>query len=378
MPKPNFFSWGKKQRKPSEDPSSKLALQAMPDPLVHRPDEDADNMHSQFRLATLPQSRRTSAFYKPSGSLGYFANESTPDIQRPHASPTNSKSHAPRVRPRRPPRPPSLYDSSTDSELFSLPPPPKRHISTPSDESFESTRRRPVPELDTHWENFLKDVDEDPQSLQMQPSPINGSHTKNSSHLLYRTHGRSTPHLPLSDNVSLRPRHRTKFDEDLEKALSSFPLPPGSGGTMKKIPNPLVLRPTPSIATLPPSPISSHDSTPITTPTSPNHPASVLKKPSGYFNTIRGSSQALNYLDSQSTTCLAGSIFNPPGRLRHHISTYSFESSPLSSMHRPTLSGSSSASTSTSSLSSRSKHLPPLPSEHKAQLEASVQWGYAV
>ncbi|TFK43649.1 hypothetical protein BDQ12DRAFT_189931 [Crucibulum laeve] len=99
--------------------------------------------------------------------------------------------------------------------------------------------------------------------------------TKPKPRSLYHSTG-STPHLPYVEPYSpspsrldVHPRPSFVHSESLADPLALFPSPPPLI-IRKKVPKPLILRPTPSIAPLPPSPcFSSRDSTPPTTPITP-------------------------------------------------------------------------------------------------------------
>jgi len=201
--------------------------------------------------------------------------------------------------------------------------------------------KRSMPELDGTWKGFLEDVEEDYDSLGI--SPVDGNGTNGTHH-----HSMSISHISDNGNTTTAtsarwPQHTPSVHAALNSAkipepLSVYPVPPshltdsayvnapllqstnGSesqiGGMerpgnipqlslpalspliiRKKIPHPLVLRTTPSIARLPPSPVfSTPNSTCLRTPPTPrslspqltNNGAtrkpirliSILKKPS--------------------------------------------------------------------------------------------------
>ncbi|KAJ7068167.1 hypothetical protein C8F01DRAFT_1246705 [Mycena amicta] len=190
----------------------------------------------------------------------------SPHADEPPSSPSPFDRPLPSVPPRRPPRPPSLnleLDLESSSPLRARRAEP-RAISSP--------RRRP-PQLDNTWAGFLRDTEEDDDFVPRV-------------HLTRRSNA-SNPTLVRSKVSEPAPRIDCHSESDSESSpewsspsthfpLSLFPSPPP---LRARRPAPLILRPTPTIAPLPPSPgFNSNDSTPVATPTTPKYPLSILKR----------------------------------------------------------------------------------------------------
>jgi len=98
----------------------------------------------------------------------------------------------------------------------------------------------------------------------------------------------STPHFKSPHELNSESDSEDESGQiDVGFSLSQFPTPPRPPMPRRRMPpKPLVLLPTPSIAPLPPSPLlSSGESTPVATPTTPRYTEpcmrkGILKKPS--------------------------------------------------------------------------------------------------
>ncbi|KAF5393656.1 hypothetical protein D9757_000123 [Collybiopsis confluens] len=308
--------------------------------------------------------------------------------------------------PRRPPRPPSLDLSEP------LPSVPSGQLDSESPSWTIASRgqtlkkpKRSMPELDGVWKGFLADMDEDPNLLHKRPMPkLPPFHHSNSDSTTYgvgRVSSRRRP-VPcgnksahnLSDlklERSPSPSLSTSSSDSLSDAtdfdsLALFPAPPPLR-VRRKIPEPLVLQPSISRSPLQQSPaLSSLDSTPVTTPTTPTPlqscrktftPPSILRKPS---------SPALSHNYPLMPDYLPpephySHVFHTrPGRLAHSSSSPEPNIPPMTTLsaHRST-----SSDTFTFANSSRQpryeKPLPPVEVRQWNSNSASeVQWGIAV
>ncbi|KIK65373.1 hypothetical protein GYMLUDRAFT_94025 [Collybiopsis luxurians FD-317 M1] len=353
----------------------------------------------------------------PTPTRSFLSSSSRPSSSRQRSPVSNAGSSIERstslskTSPRRPPRPPSLN--------LSVPPPTdspaKAGIKSASAgiNSSLSTlaNRRPIlvkakrsmPELDGVWKGFLADVDEDVNLLDKHPIPkLPSLHHHSRSDLALRQDGGGSPnsrHVLCSskstNNLSKlewspSPRSSVSSSDSLSTdfdSLALFPAPPPLK-IRKKVPKALVLRPMPSIASLPPSPgLSSPESTPVTTPTTPTPsqclrktttPPSILKKPS---------SPALSHSFPAGPDPLASELHNNhgscfrPGRIAHSLSSPTPGSPPMSmtAAHRST-----SSDIITFSNPSRNKVVPSRsnkslpPAEQHSYFAPEVEWGIAV
>ncbi|KAF7355238.1 hypothetical protein MSAN_01439800 [Mycena sanguinolenta] len=144
-----------------------------------------------------------------------------------------------------------------------------------------------MPVLDNVWEGFIRDVEgpvEDIHDFTIYGLSNDGSQRRVPSFLdyppiptpqlrtsLYRTGASgSTPHFKSPHELNSDSEESEDEEQiDVGFALSQFPAPPPPPPMPRRRtpPRPLVLRPTPSIAPLPPSPsFSSGESTPVATP----------------------------------------------------------------------------------------------------------------
>ncbi|KAJ7283759.1 hypothetical protein C8J57DRAFT_1498769 [Mycena rebaudengoi] len=357
---------------------------------------------------TRPSSSRTScSIYSQPNPAGYS----------PVASPQTLHRSLPSLPPARPPRPPSLNLDTLEATLF-LPTPPSSTggRSTPRPCPVHQVAHR-MPELDKVWEGFMKDVEGDAESPTPRPSPPSAkptrarrpahaiTDTRSQPHGLYCASG-STPHLPYiarpdksprifspesdfesSDDEISHPGRKTGF------SLSLFPAPPPFT-VRRRAPKPLVLLPTPSIAPLPPSPsLSSGDSTPLATPTTPRSaapsihsarkstsPVSILKKTSGQpspavFSPALPTSPTTFNASSGWPTESTGSS---PRRLRSAQSVPYLQAPPVSNTHRNTASD-------TTSVTNTRQVTPSDPRRHARKFQKGspasndqIEWGYAV
>lgn len=207
------------------------------------------------------------------------------DLKRPTARPyshAQSSSRSPSlsinnlpsdyIPPRRPPRPPSLYGPIPSQSEYAL------SCSLPEDSVF-SQSVSDLPNLDSVWERFLKDTNEDPNSLLMEVAPRKAKNSGWSRRTRlkprvqddrdicvvespgYSQYSRSyaiasSPCVPCCDQAG----EKCILSDDYITSHSFLDAPLHT----KKVPIPLVLFATGS---------SSYDSTPVATPTTPSPPA---------------------------------------------------------------------------------------------------------
>ncbi|KAF7301363.1 hypothetical protein MIND_00701500 [Mycena indigotica] len=271
----------------------------------------------------------------------YTSRRSPTTAPLPH-SPSLSERPLPPMPPQRPPRPPPLDLDGLDSSSSHSP--------------ISSRRRRRPPQLENTWASFLVEDDHlapranftrysnaSNPTLSASKSPSHASDYSDSDGSADGTHSITSSDFPLS----------------------LFPKPPP---LRTHRPPPLTLRPTPTIAPLPPSPafINSNDSTPVATPTTPvprqrqlTSPIIMLKKPSGRR------ALPISPPSSPPTSPLPPSpnvVKSPIGpRLRSAQSVPHLQ--PIASTHR---------NTSSDSITQRQPR-PPLPLDREVR-----QWGYAI
>lgn len=267
------------------------------------------------------------------------ASSSSSIMRRPHSPPSHyppspertsalGSPHSldrplPPVPPVRPPRPPSLNLDAIELAVPLTPPSLKSRRTRPPHQQrlvSEPAIRHKMPELDSVWEGFMKDVEgddftipprrwhpsKDPFNFSVEPQRGVRAISDRPRPSLYRAWGsESTPYLAYSSGGQTSDSESEYSDEETNQgdagfSLSLFPVPPPLPMRRRIPPKPLVLLPTPTIAPLPPSPsCSSGDSTPLATPTTPRSaepslhdhsarksrsPVSILKKPGTSFS----------------------------------------------------------------------------------------------
>ncbi|KAL0582034.1 hypothetical protein V5O48_000092 [Marasmius crinis-equi] len=331
--------------------------------------------------------------------------------------------------PSRPPRPPSL-----DLECPPLPPKkfeleqPRVSPKCQNTRSSSLRSKASLPELDGVWHGFLKEVDENPNSLRAggkhgQRRPSNASSLSSRSNAAPRSSPR--PSKRFGDLPPSPPFDKRQFDiaaispldlvnqpgtdgeddvrepdsphaQDFSLSLSLFPSPPPLNIRKKMIPKPLDLRNSSfsSLPVPPPSPsTSSSDSTPLATPSTPTQ-SSVVLSPRKSSNKDSTSPKYplfnLSPTRPPNRSFASDSVVN--SRLHTSRSFYQpsrNKSHELSANHRTTSSESiSSCSSSENDLRERTWTFPPSPT-FPSYLESSgrkptspaygsVQWGIAV
>ncbi|KAJ6515982.1 hypothetical protein C8R45DRAFT_919872 [Mycena sanguinolenta] len=358
-------------------------------------------------LASVDETRQTES--GPSSPSPPFQHP--PSANSPLASPHSLDRPLPPLPPVRPPRPPSL-NLHANPVALSKARQPKRPLRRPviSEHRSDPLPRR-MPVLDNVWEGFIRDVEgpvEDihdftiyglsnagpstspqgvPAFLDYPPMPIPQPRTS-----MYRTGASgSTPHFRSPHELNSDSESEDEEEIDVDFALSQFPAPPPPPMPRRRAPpRPLVLRPTPSIAPLPPSPsFSSGESTPVVTPTTPRYVEPSLRKgilkkpspsPSDYVEPTTPTTPTTPTSASPHRTRPPESSQIPPPRLRSARSVPHLQPLALANTHRFTSSDVTSTNNRRRIASRPDPHvaqqfyakapLPPPPS--------NVQWGYAV
>ncbi|KAJ4465113.1 hypothetical protein J3R30DRAFT_2927344 [Lentinula aciculospora] len=340
--------------------------------------------------------------------------------------------------PHRPPRPPSPNLFSPPIEATAKVPVLRAGSQRKPIQSQRSTSaadllkaKRSMPELDGVWKGFLEDVNEDHDSLfnyppqspapQTYSAPITsefyGEAVSDSSSpfpLRRPCRGSPKPRAILhssksttnivrreetfySSRSSMSSAESLSYVTDLDP-LALFPAPPPLR-IRKKIPKPLILLPTATIATLPPSPSTgSIDSTPVVTPTTPTLPNSPRRVTSPPSILKKSQSTALLYstratpdsLISRNYTSSPSMSLSRAPHVTQSMSNSSYTS--RSSSHRSSSSDTTALSnsshftgrsrTNATSPGSRSeKPLPPLMlsgRQRNVKHPSPVEWGIAV
>ncbi|KAJ3999499.1 hypothetical protein F5050DRAFT_1804924 [Lentinula boryana] len=339
-----------------------------------------------------------------------------------------------RPAPHRPPRPPSpnLYGPPIENtarvsalEMESHGTPDHNHRSNRTADLLKA--KRSMPELDGVWKGFLEDVNEDHDSLCNGSVPDLPPTQAYSPSVHPRLHGeagssgsqsnarrpratlhtsKSISHIVSLDKSPSSPRSSLSSTESRScvtdfDSLALFPAPPPLK-IRKKIPKPLILLPTATLAPLPPSPSTgSLNPTPVVTPTSPTppysprrmaSPPSILKKSqsAALLSPATPGSLTSAYYDS-STVLLARppratqSMSNPSSYTSRSISPTTHKSSSSDTMtlpnSRPSRSHANGNRTFSPHLRS-DKPLPPLMQFDRRQRNINhpspVEWGIAV